>query len=224
TMSGKNRNKKRNKKHRPTASAVPQDSTVNTSLQQSQVIHSPDQAIASASHVSITALPVDTLSLTQSGTLSCGNVSSEMDNISKFSCSIKKGKKKKSSMTNRASNVSSDDVHRQPSPNDGDLLASINSESFTEAVTLLTSENSFTREGLNQALISACRQGHKLLVQTLVRAGANIEDQDEHGNTPLLICAENGFTDIIRFLVSKQANVNAVNSVGNTALILSVRP
>ncbi|CAG5118120.1 unnamed protein product [Candidula unifasciata] len=210
-MSGKMRNKKR---RLAGSTDIPCESTENK-ISHSRVLRSSGKLIPFPSHAVVTTEP---LTPTLSGALS-----PEMSCTLGVSYLVNTGKKKKSNMAERAGNSSSDLIHCSPPSCDGQLLDTINSETSREAMVLLTSENSFTPETLNQALIFACRQGHKQLVQTLVRAGANIEHRDEHGNRPLLICAEIGFTNIVQFLVSRHANVNAVNSVGNTALILSVR-
>lgn len=104
------------------------------------------------------------------------------------------------------------------------LLNAIESFAFTRAIELLRKEHSFSQDELNKALISACQLGHKFLIQTLVRTGANVHCKDTSGNTTLMLCAKNGFADVVRFLIEKQVDVNASNSTGDTALLLSVRP
>ncbi|BFZ21689.1 hypothetical protein BsWGS_24728 [Bradybaena similaris] len=163
--------------------------------------------------------------LTPSPPSPTGSLSAGRDNGLEVSYSADAGKNRTTHMTDIMLGESSHDVIKCCKTEDEHLLDAINSEALCEAVTLLqTRVHFFTPGGLTQALISACRRGHKLLVQTLIQVGANIEHPDENGNTPLLICAEKCFEDIVWFLVSRHANVNDRNSAGNTALILSVRP
>lgn len=78
-------------------------------------------------------------------------------------------------------------------------------------------------EERNSGLLKACLIGHRVNVQLFFRWGAAIECRDEQGNTPLLISANKGFTDIVDFLLKNGADVNASNSAGDTPLILSIR-
>ncbi|XP_059138762.1 ankyrin-3-like [Physella acuta] len=65
--------------------------------------------------------------------------------------------------------------------------------------------------------------GREFLVKILIFCGANIETRDEDDNTPLLKCAEKGFTDIALLLVDKGADINSYNKDGDTALLLSIQ-
>ncbi|XP_059174822.1 putative ankyrin repeat protein RF_0381 [Physella acuta] len=88
---------------------------------------------------------------------------------------------------------------------------------------LIHTENKVNQESLDQGLLLSCRYGREFLVQILIFHGANIETRDEDGNTPLLICAEKGFTDIALLLVDKGADINSYNKDGDTALLLSIK-
>ncbi|BFZ03468.1 hypothetical protein BsWGS_06507 [Bradybaena similaris] len=227
-MPSKNRNKKRNKRRRLAASAdIHHEVAASESSYHSPLMYSSRESTASSckSVANSVATPSSHI---YSSTLSSPTLPSGMYSRTETGCSVDVGKNKKSLMADIINNKSSEECSTKcTTMSDGHLLDAINSESSCEAVALLImrmSSFTFSQEGLNQALISACRRGHKLLVQTLVRVGANIEHRDENGNTPLLICAEHGFTGIVQFLVSKNADVKAWNSTGNTALILSVHP
>ncbi|XP_059174811.1 ankyrin repeat and KH domain-containing protein 1-like [Physella acuta] len=88
---------------------------------------------------------------------------------------------------------------------------------------LIHTENKVNQESLDQGLLLSCRYGREFLVQILIFHGANIETRDDDGNTPLLICAEKGFTDIALLLVDKGADINSYNKDGDTALLLSIQ-
>ena len=45
---------------------------------------------------------------------------------------------------------------------------------------------------------------------------------EQTGNVPIHIAAQNGYTDVVRLLIEKQANVNAKNKKGNTALHMAM--
>ncbi|BFZ23420.1 hypothetical protein BsWGS_26459 [Bradybaena similaris] len=102
------------------------------------------------------------------------------------------------------------------------LINIIKSTGDDEALKLLNSGRTFSQEELDMALISACHCGYKFLVCELVRFGADVETKDGNGNTPLLICAENGFTNMARFFIRRQVEINVANYCGNTALMLAI--
>ena len=57
------------------------------------------------------------------------------------------------------------------------------------------------------------------LIALLLAHGANVDDLDADGNTPLYLAAKNlHHVEAVRFLVSRGANVNATDSQGNTPL------
>ncbi|CAL1535234.1 unnamed protein product [Lymnaea stagnalis] len=104
-------------------------------------------------------------------------------------------------------------------------------ESFSGSVDSLLDcihkyENSVTiisQNDLNRCLLKACSLGDLSDVQVFIQSGADLETRHDSGNTPLLTCAKNGFTDIASFLLEKGADVNASNHFEETPLILSVR-
>lgn len=72
------------------------------------------------------------------------------------------------------------------------------------------------------ALAQACRVGDVELAQTLLRhEHVNIEYDDGHGNTPLLMAAYHGHERIVRLLLLAGANPEARNEAGKTALTMS---
>ncbi|BFZ26042.1 hypothetical protein BsWGS_29081 [Bradybaena similaris] len=107
---------------------------------------------------------------------------------------------------------------------DTTLISVIQSSGYAQALKLLHKGGTFSQAGLDMALQSACRCGYKSLVYELVRLGADTQTNDRNGNTPLLICAENGFTNMAKFFIRRNVNINAANYFGDTALMLAICP
>ncbi|BFZ23455.1 hypothetical protein BsWGS_26494 [Bradybaena similaris] len=107
-------------------------------------------------------------------------------------------------------------------PDDQTLLDLIGRASPYPAVEFLKEARSFSHAALNMALILACQRGFKYVIQKLIQLGADIECRDASGKTPLLICVENHYFDLVHFLVARRADVKAVDCAGNNALILSI--
>jgi len=78
-----------------------------------------------------------------------------------------------------------------------------------------------SRGGLT-ALVFAARQGSLEAGKALVEAGADINQGDADGNTPLLIAILNNHDDLAQVLIDKGADVNAANKDGRTALFTAV--
>ena len=49
--------------------------------------------------------------------------------------------------------------------------------------------------------------GNTEIVKYLVEKGANIETENEDGNTPLFIACEKNNNDIVKYLIEKGANI-----------------
>lgn len=69
-------------------------------------------------------------------------------------------------------------------------------------------------EGKDSAAMNVC--------EALVAAGANIDDQDNRGMTPALVCVSTGRQDLYKFLLSKGANPKAVDGEGRNAKQIAV--
>jgi ankyrin repeat protein len=52
----------------------------------------------------------------------------------------------------------------------------------------------------------------------LLKHGANIDARDEVGNTPLILAASHGATQVVKVLLEKGANMEAADNYGNTPL------
>ena len=68
-------------------------------------------------------------------------------------------------------------------------------------------------------MIWASKYGHTEIVKFLIEKGADIEDKNNNGYTPLIWTSSYGYTEIIKFLVEKGADIEAKNNNGDTPLI-----
>ena len=70
------------------------------------------------------------------------------------------------------------------------------------------------------AIMKACRDCNAVnVVAFLLENGANINDRDTIDQTPLIIAAFNGCTDIVKMLLDSGANIEHKNDQGENALI-----
>ncbi|MEM3364659.1 MAG: ankyrin repeat domain-containing protein [Candidatus Micrarchaeia archaeon] len=74
------------------------------------------------------------------------------------------------------------------------------------------------QKDLDAILLRAAAENNYEKVVKAVLAGANINAQDEDGNTPLMHAASNLREDIARFLLENGADINIKNKYNNTAL------
>lgn len=56
------------------------------------------------------------------------------------------------------------------------------------------------------------------IAELLLRNGADFSDRSNDGSTPLLVAAELGNVDSLKYLINLGADVNATNNHGKTAL------
>lgn len=71
--------------------------------------------------------------------------------------------------------------------------------------------------GGEKAVHHAAREGCSDVLDMLIKRGANCDEQDELGDTPLLLAAKNGHVDIVQELIRKGANVDHRNHEGHDA-------
>ena len=71
--------------------------------------------------------------------------------------------------------------------------------------------------GGEMAVHHAAREGCSDVLDMLIKRGANPDEQDEIGDTPLLLAAKNGHVDIVQELIRKGVNVNHRNHEGHDA-------
>ena len=68
----------------------------------------------------------------------------------------------------------------------------------------------------------ACNGGHEEIVKILLDQGANIEDHNENGHTPLMEAASSGHVNIAKILLEKGAGINThSNEFKESALTLA---
>jgi hypothetical protein len=69
----------------------------------------------------------------------------------------------------------------------------------------------------------AATEGHKDVVELLVRAGADVDAANQWGVTPLYLAAAGGFKEIAALLIAQGANVNVKEQRGETPLQVATR-
>jgi ankyrin repeat protein len=74
----------------------------------------------------------------------------------------------------------------------------------------------------DEALMSACYNCGKEIVELFLDNGANVNFTNYHG-TPLYIAIENGKTEVAKFLISREADVNFIDRDGNSLLYLAAK-
>jgi ankyrin repeat protein len=62
------------------------------------------------------------------------------------------------------------------------------------------------------------RNGHLEISRILLERNVEVNSQDDHGCTPLLIATENGHRDVARLLLDHNADVRVATTNGNTPL------
>jgi ankyrin repeat protein len=72
-------------------------------------------------------------------------------------------------------------------------------------------------------LVCASLLGNKNFIKLLIESGADINGQDERGETALTIAVKNGNTELVELLIEKGAEINGKNKDGETALTIAVR-
>jgi ankyrin repeat protein len=81
--------------------------------------------------------------------------------------------------------------------------------------------NSMIPHGGDTALMFAARVGDLVSARLLVSAGANVNDADAWGISPMVLAAHSGHTDLVEFLLEKGADPNS-SAAGFSALHAAV--
>lgn len=79
--------------------------------------------------------------------------------------------------------------------------------------------------GMDSLLLIAIKKGYTIIANMLIKAGAEVNDYDKMGNTPLLLtCGKNteGCISIAKNLIVRGAYINERNGRGYTPLMLSI--
>jgi ankyrin repeat protein len=69
---------------------------------------------------------------------------------------------------------------------------------------------------VGEALIKACLNGQAREVRRLLSGGADVNDTDKLGHTPLISAAQHGHLEVVDMLLAAEANVHAANDDGHT--------
>lgn len=71
----------------------------------------------------------------------------------------------------------------------------------------------------NAAVFRAASDGELESMRSLLAAGANVNQREYEGETPLMYAAAAGRTEMVLFLLEMGADINAVSNNGETALV-----
>ena len=66
------------------------------------------------------------------------------------------------------------------------------------------------------------QNGHLAVVKYLIKEGANVNQADKNGVTPLFMSAQNGHLEVVEYLIENGANVNQGTKNGKTALAVAI--
>jgi ankyrin repeat protein len=78
-----------------------------------------------------------------------------------------------------------------------------------------------SQDNVSDAFYAAIRENDLTTLTAIVAGGANINEKDEHGLTPLMDAAWVGSVDAMKLLLDHGADPNLTNSAGSTALMLA---
>jgi ankyrin repeat protein len=73
----------------------------------------------------------------------------------------------------------------------------------------------------NNALLDACLKGKTAQVIEALNNDADINCRDRDGNTPMMLAAFDGYSDIVKMLLDKGAKADILNPRGRTALMFA---
>jgi len=117
-------------------------------------------------------------------------------------------------------------LHTGLSPNSTDargvplLTLAIRNRQYQLILRLLeagASPNAVSADRGNSALSEAAVIGDQEMVETLIKAGADLNVQSKNGQTALMMAIGEGYTEIARFLLDNGAKTDAVDQLGMTA-------
>jgi ankyrin repeat protein len=86
-----------------------------------------------------------------------------------------------------------------------------------------TSPNQTDEDGKTTGMHVAARTGNLQIMAILYKAGANINERDAVGSTPLDYAAEHGHLDALKLLLDMGAKVDAENQNGMTPLMFAAK-
>jgi len=71
---------------------------------------------------------------------------------------------------------------------------------------------------LSELQLAAAR-GQSDYIKALIAQGADINEPNKHGTTPLILAADNGHLEVVKLFIAQKANVNAKDNDQMTALM-----
>jgi ankyrin repeat protein/tetratricopeptide (TPR) repeat protein len=78
-------------------------------------------------------------------------------------------------------------------------------------------------EDLSTSLLSASKAGALMIIQKLLRSGADIEARGSRSSTPLITAASRGYLEVVSLLLKNGAKIDAKQEDGRTALYFAAR-
>jgi ankyrin repeat protein len=76
---------------------------------------------------------------------------------------------------------------------------------------------------MKKSLRIAAEKGDLEAVRSLIAGGANVNQKNQYGKTPLLLAAKKGHLEIVNALLARGADVNQANGYGDTPLLLAAQ-
>jgi len=101
---------------------------------------------------------------------------------------------------------------------DDDMIQLLLKESAGESISI---QWQVDIKSLSRAFLQAFISKNSNIMKVLLARGADVNEADANGRTPLMIAAHQGDLEQARFLLNANANVNAFPSREQTALILA---
>jgi len=110
-----------------------------------------------------------------------------------------------------------------PNLNDDDLynLMTTNRELFGRVTTYLNRTNR-NREILSIFLIKAIKENNIQIARMLIEVGANVNIQNDYGDTPLIMATNKGGIYLVELLINAGADIDIQDTNGDTALLSAI--
>eukprot|EP00826_Nyctotherus_ovalis_P009895 TRINITY_DN12622_c0_g1_i2.p1 TRINITY_DN12622_c0_g1~~TRINITY_DN12622_c0_g1_i2.p1 ORF type:complete len:174 (+),score=27.31 TRINITY_DN12622_c0_g1_i2:146-667(+) len=96
-----------------------------------------------------------------------------------------------------------------------------NDNSFNQNISDNSEDKSFQPKcfaSVYSPIFSSARHGCYLELKNALQKGTDPDSRDPHGNTILIIAAQNNFKDIVKLALLFGGNIDGTNHMGNTAL------